>query len=49
MDFVVGLPDAGDDDQILTVMCKSTKHVTFIAGHNIYTARDWALALLEQL
>ncbi|KAJ9405571.1 hypothetical protein DTO045G8_6601 [Paecilomyces variotii] len=49
IDFIMGLPDTGQFNQVLTVTYKFTKQITFIAGRDSWTAKEWAAALLERL
>ena len=53
IDFVVGLPESTYRGKIvnalLNVMDKYSKRILIIPGKDTYTAKDWAIALLEAL
>ena len=61
IDFIISLPEvpsAGSPwqlpgfthfDQLITVICKSTKQSILIPRHYIYKAEDWAKALIYQI
>lgn len=49
IDYILGLPESGQLDCCMSVTSKFTKRVTFIPGAAIWTAGQWAEALLERL
>ena len=49
MDFVLALPLIQDRDTLLTVTDKFTKRLLLLPGKNTYSAKDWALVLLDGL
>ena len=53
MDFVVGLPESTYGGKkvnaLLNITDKYSKRILIIPGKDTYTAKDWAIALLEAL
>ncbi|CEN62173.1 hypothetical protein ASPCAL08811 [Aspergillus calidoustus] len=49
IDLILGLPDTGEYNAIMSVTCKSTKRLTAIPGRLNWTSAQWAEALLVRL
>ena len=50
MDFVLALPLTEEGlDCLLTITCKFSKRLNLIAGKTTYSAKEWALLVLERL
>ena len=50
MDFVLALPSTKQGlDCLLTITCKFSKRLNLIAGKTTYSAKEWALLVLERL
>lgn len=47
MDFIMAIPD--DFDTLLTITCKFSKRLTIIPGKSTYSAKDWAIEVMNRL